>query len=292
MNEERPFQRLQDRLAGLPVDRTLHPGVPHWLVTPLRNWLDQALTEPLAQRVALRLQKSPYRSSYIELLAHAEDAELLTIVDATLQLHSGWDAREDAGTLPRPIWTPTKFRMLLHYLDLTLTDAASQYRVDFDSRSLVRRVDETVQKAADATVKDAPAASADHLRAAWVAAYGLNPDPDKVFNESIRAVEEVACPLVEERRAAQGGATLGTVISELGKNSGHRWELTLSGKDGQPRDIESLVAMLQTLWQAHVSRHGGAPKSRRQNQDEAEAALHLAVLLVQWLNAGVLRRKL
>jgi hypothetical protein len=29
----------------------------------------------------------------------------------------------------------------------------------------------------------------------------------------------------------------------------------------------------------------------RQNQEDAEAALHLAVLLVQWLTAGVLRRK-
>src|SRR5262249_47436017 len=46
--------------------------------------------------------------------------------------------------------------------------------------------------------------------------------------------------------------------------------------------------MLELLWQAQVSRHGGAPKSRRQNQAEAEAGLHLAPTLGQWLGTRVL----
>lgn len=290
VSNERPFQTLNDRLAGLPVDRALQDGVPEWLVLPIREWLNESLTNEIAKRVVLRLQQATTPStSYKNMLVSANESELLNIVDATLQLHPGWDApREDVWVTTE--WTLDRFALMLVDLNRTLRDAGSLYRIDTDGRCLVRRVDETVQEAADATLKAAPATAADHLRAAWVAAYGLNPEPDKVFNEAIRAVEEVACPLVEQKKAAAGKATLGTVLGEL-RNAGHRWELVLPGADGQPCDVEPLKTMMETLWQAQRSRHGGGPNSRRQKSEEAEAALHLAVLLVQWLTAGVLRRK-
>jgi hypothetical protein len=84
--------------------------------------------------------------------------------------------------LSDPGWTLERFRSVLSNLKEILLDAGSLYCVNVKGRCLVRRVDEAVQKAADATIKNAPDAAADHLRAAWVAAYGLNPDPDKVFN--------------------------------------------------------------------------------------------------------------
>lgn len=59
---------------------------------------------------------------------------------------------------------------------------------------------------------------------------------------------------------------------------------------GNPRTAEGIVTMMETLWNAQHSRHGGGPNSRRQNQDEAEAAVNLAVFLVQWLSTGVLRK--
>ena len=261
-----------------------------WLKPPLRAWLNEALTEDLAQRVALRLRLTrPAQTGYKAFLTGADEPDVLTVLDATLQVHPGWDALpEDRWTTPK--WTQERFVALILKLIEVLSDGGSLYEIDGQGRCLTRRVDETVQQATDATLKQAPDAAADHLRSAWVAAYGLNPDADKVFNEAVRAVEEVACPLIEQKRAAQGTATLGTAIGEL-KNSGHVWELELPGKDGHPRDVESFVAMLETLWQAQTSRHGGAPKSRRQSQEEAEAALHLAVLLVQWLMSGVVGRK-
>lgn len=276
-------------MAGRPPDRATHPGLPDWLEPPLRDWLLDVLTNEVAQRVALRLcMARPPQASYVSLLVTAARDELLKIVDAALQLHPGWDET------PEFAWgieaSLTHFQGQLLDLRQLLTDANSEYRIDGQGRCLVRRVDETVQAAADATLKAAPAAAADHLQAAWVAAYGLDPDPDKVFNEAIRAVEAIACPLVEEKKAAAGKATLGTAIGEL-RNSGHRWGLVLPDTDGQPRGVESFVAMMETLWDAQRSRHGGGSNSRRQSQEEAEAALHLAVLLVQWLTAGVLRRK-
>ncbi len=266
-------------------------GCPQLLIEPLKAWLYEALREPIAQRVMLHMKMSRIsKAGYVQDLVSRHPSDLMTVVDATFQLHPGGDAPDAYGDAYRDEWTERVFVPLLDKLDAIHVDGSSLYRVDRDSRCLVGRVDQTVQDAADAAIKSAPHAAADHLRAAWVAAYGLSPDPDKVFGESIRDVEELACPLVEQKKAAQNTATIGTVIGEL-RNSGHKWELLLPGKDGKPRDVDSIVAMMETLWQAQVSRHGGAHESRRHTQEEAEAAVHLAALLVQWLSTGVLRRR-
>lgn len=179
-------------------------------------------------------------------------------------------------------------------LQSTLTAANSIWRVAARPdlrRGLERNVDEALTAAATEAIRTAPQRAAEHLRAAWEAAYGRNPDPDKAFNEAVRAVEEVACPLVEHKNASAGKATLGTVIGQLGKTAPHKWELALPDTNGQPRDVAPLVAMMEMLWHAQVSRHGGAPKSRRQDENEARAVVPLAAVLVHWMTTNVLRKK-
>jgi hypothetical protein len=290
----RPFQRLDDRLAGRSIDDALFKDVPAWLDEPLRPWLALQLrsdTEAglrLAERVVLRLQLEPHSTVYgplsdTERIVDSMGREdRLIAVDAVVQLHSGWDL-DPAG---QRRWAHQLVR-----LGSILRDGSSAYRVDAKARCLVRRVDATVELAAQETITAAPSAAADHLRQAWSAAFGLTPDPDKAFQEAIRAVEELACPLVENRRAERNKATMGTVLGELRGNARDKWEVLLPGDDGQPRDVGRLIGMMELLWEAQVSRHGGGTKSRRQLQPEAEAAVPLAVLLVQWLSAGVLRRK-
>jgi hypothetical protein len=155
---------------------------------------------------------------------------------------------------------------------------------------LERRINDTVTAAATQVVRSANDEAADHLRTAWEKTYGRDPDPDTAYREGVRAVESVACPLVEPKKAAKNLATLGSAIGEL-RSAGHVWELILPAKDGQPRDVSTIVSMMESLWEGQVSRHAGAPKARRQTQAEAETAVHLAALLVQWLSTGVLRRK-
>jgi hypothetical protein len=128
--------------------------------------------------------------------------------------------------------------------------------------------------------------AADHLRAGWRAAYGPNPDPDKAYDESVLAVEAVACPLVAPRDTT---ATLGKVIADL-KNQAAKWELVITDREGQPSGSDRLIEMLRLLWEGQ-SRHAGGPNARRQTQPEAEAVVHLASTIVQWLTSSVLRRK-
>ncbi len=100
------------------------------------------------------------------------------------------------------------------------------------------------------------------------------------------AVESVVCPLVAPKATKP---TLGTVIADL-RSQAAKWELSITDGTGQPAAIGRLVEMLALLWEGQ-SRHAGAANSRRQTQAEGEASVHLAATLVQWLSAGVLRRK-
>ncbi|WP_433530970.1 hypothetical protein ACQPYA_02240 [Micromonospora sp. CA-263727] len=266
---------LSRRIAGLGPDDTVHDGVPSYMRGALTDWVDMVYNVAENDRDSGALDNTlrlRLRWEQVPAPCTLTDEQLLDLIDAILN----W-------------WTMRP--ALREQIAEMLTAGGAGWRVTADGTAVERRVDETVTATVIHTVSSVTADAADHLAAAWRAAYGRHPDPDKVFHEAIRAVESIACPLVEAKKAENGKATLGTVIGELAKNSGHRWELVLPGPTGAPRDVTPLVSMLELLWQAQVSRHGGAPKSRRQDQAEAEAAVHLAATLVQWLGSGVLRKK-
>lgn len=291
MTDRQPFQRLSDRLAGRLPDSALHDGVPDWLEIPIRHWISASLDEEYdtARRVCLRLRVTPRtKQNYEARLVRADIPELLDVVDAILHSHPGWDRAQNIYNVHRMAGSFEYWIDRLAELQDVLSDGGSSYRIELDERRLVRRVGDTVEQALDQAVGVAPKDAAAHLRAAWIAAYGRSPDPDKAFNEAIRAVEEIACPLVEEKRADSNKSTLGTVIGQL-KSVPHKWNVVLPDKSGGPRNAEGVVTMMEMLWHAQHSRHGGGASSRRQNQEEAEAAVNLAVLLVHWLATGALR---
>lgn len=286
MSDDVPtFQPLDQRLAGVPLSDTLRAGVPEDLERPLRDWLANAAYDELAQRVLLRLHwPSNGRYKYSDILANLTPREdLLIAVDAVLQLHPFW---QNLGSS-----APSSISVAAGKLEQILTDSGSELRLNRNEHRLERRVDETVANAANNAAHAGANDSRSHLSAAWAAAYGLTPEPDTSYRESVRAVEAVACPLVLPAASAASKATLGTVIGELRNNSAHLWEFVLPTSSGVPQDVSRLVEMLEMLWQGQVSRHGGGANSRKQSQSEAEAAVHLAATLVQWFSSGAVRRK-
>jgi hypothetical protein len=64
------------------------------------------------------------------------------------------------------------------------------------------------------------------------------------------------------------------------------WQLAMHSS-GAPADIGPLVAMLRLLWQGQTDRHGGSTPTIPVT---AEAAVHLAVTLVQRFQSGAIRR--
>jgi hypothetical protein len=47
---------------------------------------------------------------------------------------------------------------------------------------------------------------------------------------------------------------------------------------------------MKLLWEGQTSRHGSSRPTRADTLEEATMAVHLAVMLVQWLTSGVARK--
>jgi hypothetical protein len=285
------------------VDEALFDGVPAHLWGPLSKWVRGYLDKRthLIDRVTLqlRLDLTQYgRDAPAERLLIAAEAGgfLLDAVDAMIHLdeHLQFQMKvtgpddtnlllmESTGFVPAHIWLPVDSPAYqVETLDAILEDGGSAYRVDWKGRQLVRRVEATVDELFEFTLSAAKAAS-EHLRHAKLAVYGVTPDPAKAFDEIIRAVEAVACPIV---LPSNSKATLGQVRRHLQGAPG-KWSFSLEREHGSP--IEVVTAMIGLLWESQPGRHGGST-SRPPRQDEVETALHLGATLVQWFAVGAIR---
>lgn len=126
------------------------------------------------------------------------------------------------------------------------------------------------------------------LTSSWVHAYGLNPDPDKAYGEAVRAIEAVLNPLVVPN---DPGPTLGKTLGILRQQTAAgKWQLALGSPGNPEANVERFNGMVDLLWKNHDARHAGGPHARAQEQHEAEAVLHLAILIVQWINTNVLKK--
>ncbi len=268
-------------MAGKDPKPVLREGVPAGLIQPLRQWLNDVLSsgahDVLARIVCLRLNVATGDSyTYATTLAYrSRDEVLLDIADAILQLNANWEDHE---------WADRRIAQV-RLLEIYLIHSGSIYEVDWDRACLTRRVDPAVKATFDQAVAEAREEAGDHLRTAFAEAYGMEPNPDTSYDESVRAVEAAYCPLVLNKQAEQGKATLGTVLGELRSNP--KWRLGLPDKAGNNTPVDTVVGMIGSLWEGQVSRHAGSPHSRRQTQPEAEAAVHLAATLVHWGSTGV-----
>jgi hypothetical protein len=170
MSEPRPFQLLDDRLAGKPVEEVLLPGVSEHLVGPLEGWIAFALNNTgnlaFAEDVLLSLQWPLNQTSPELALMMAPHHQLLTVVDAMLQLNVEYGIVR-AGQMER--------------LETILFRGRSAYRIADDGDGLTSRVDPTVAQAFRETTAAAPATAAELLRRAWRHLYKPDPDPTTAY---------------------------------------------------------------------------------------------------------------
>lgn len=148
---------------------------------------------------------------------------------------------------------------------------------------LERRVPRGVQDAAD-TVMGASGEAGHLLSESWHAAFGVSPNPEEAYEKAIKAVEAAGVAVVAP---GNGVATLGTMLATM-RDQGN-WALELADADGS-LFTNLVVDMCQALWKGQPSRHGGNGY-RKPTQGEAEAAVLLAVPLVQWFVSGAIARR-
>ena len=167
--------------------------------------------------------------------------------------------------------------------DLRLGNSA--YAVSSDLKRVEMRVTPAVKAQVEDVISAAGGSAGDHLTNAWNEAYGRQPDPVKSYSETIKAVEAALATRVTPQNPKQ---TLGTMIADV-RNAPQNFEFAM--RDGQNSSgVQTVLAMMCQLWEGQTSRHGGTAPTRPETVEEAKAAVHLGVALVQWGVSGAFGR--
>ncbi|MEU7911334.1 hypothetical protein [Microbispora bryophytorum] len=285
-NENSPWRPLRERMAGLTGERALVEGTPPYLLGPLQTWLYEVILGARFVETRTALQLKLRRTDIVadtpgKVTVLLEGDELLEAIDATLNLHA-WIRRDDSydGKGRRDWWAALLLKLLT-----ALAHGGSAWQLNEDLDGLTSRVDETVARAVRTTIADAKGDASTHLRKAWDAAYGFQPDPTVAYSEAVKAVEAVTIPAVLPK---DKDATLGKVLGEI-RNTRNKWTLTIDDKSGQPASGDAVIEMIALLWHGQRDRHSG-PEMKLATPEVAQMAVHTAATLVQWFTSGNVHR--
>ncbi|MDN5687692.1 MAG: hypothetical protein L0G94_13620 [Brachybacterium sp.] len=158
-------------------------------------------------------------------------------------------------------------------------------------RRIIRRLPEGVAETVHDVVSRSEQAGG-HLTKAWNCAYGLDEDASVAYSSAIKAVETLACPMIEETRAKPTLGTTYRALRDQNKGSKTNWTFKIDNPDDAEKSVFTIVSMMETLWHGQMDRHGGDPaKTRSVTIEEARAAVLLAATLVGWLNDDYLVKK-
>jgi hypothetical protein len=299
-----PVPTISQRDAGEKIERTLFEGIPMHLRRPLIDWLTEVpdgetvIRRAFSRlRVALRDPRLSCRGHLAGIINQTHGltrpkCNALDVLNATLALHPA-----NGSQASRHV--KIEWRNMLIDLDQRLIDCGSAWTVDPDAAGLYRRTDETAIRARELAEASARSAgrptSAQHLANAWRKTYGINPEPTDAYGDAVKAVEAAACPVVLDRAAANGTATIYRVRDHL-RDAGHRWTFTLVNDSSSPAgtgSIDTVLAMINRLLSGQTGRHdvdGNTVSNRPSTIEEAQAAVHLAAVLVQWFTTNAIRK--
>lgn len=264
--------------------QALHPGVPSWIRRRVLAWAEVVSSQPRNSSMNSFVPDAQILEDYetavrrpttlvplfrqrgvAELFEVMEEDEFLDFLDFLVFRTAEGGVYDNANDL----------------LEAVLSEGGSEWRVGTRDgfAALEKRVPEGVALAAEQTIASAGVAG-DLLAEAWHAAFGRSPDPEEAYEKAIKAVEEAGHDKVSPKN---GRTSLGTMVRDM-KAQGD-WRLDLPATDA---DVP--VKMAEALWVGQESRHGGNGY-RKPTQAEAEAAVLLAVPLVQWFSSGAVARR-
>jgi hypothetical protein len=267
-----------------------HEGVPSWLVQPLQGWVAEffVLHPPMEfeavydagviREIEMAVRFDPplpwpdARDAAEGILQRFDDdsPEAIDVLDFLLRRrprHFSWQVWDDRAA----------------ELSNILDSGGSVWEVttgeegeDGARYQLTRRVAGPVVDAIE-EVGSLSERAGQHLREAWTQLLGVDPDPSAAYQAAVAAVEVAAKPLVSPNQRL---TTLGSIRGELAANP-TRWTFELG-------DMQLVVGMVSALWDNQL-RHGDEAAPPSETQEQADAAVHLAVTLVRWFSGGAIR---
>ena len=288
MSDER-WRPLHVRTAGKQAeyDAPVH-GIPSYLRQPLIDWLtrnylcgDPAFGSLPSPRVLHRVEvvlrlglnwgmDAP--GAYFSLLVvlKRDPQFFLDVVDLALRDLGDNGAVSDA----------------IDRLDEMLRDGASAWMVAPDRRGLAERVLPELAESARQVIQSGSRAG-ELIAQAWRRIYGRDRDPSGGYHEAVRAVEAAARPIVVPNDAT---ATLGKIIGTL-RSEAEKFA-TVFGSDLEDfKPLDAVRDLMSLVWKYQRDRHGTDDESvpLHVSPEQAEAALHAALTLVQWFQRGFVR---
>lgn len=286
MKRELPddWQPLDRRDAPEAVADGPHDSIPSWLVNSLDSWTKSRLTYAGGRhRNVIEMHWDVLREAERRLKAEFPPTSYLRadkVVPDVLRTLRG-RPRLYLGMLD--FLVAKEGGAAATALNKILLEGASLYRVNISGNppGLERRVDPTTSDLADQEMEqDTDAAVL--LTKAWRRVFGLDPDASDGYRAAVRAVEAAAIPVVLPN---DRDATLSRVIGELRGNPG-RFATSFRQQPGKLAPLDAVRDMCALLWTTQYDRHvtDGAPLEM--SQEQAEAALPVAVSLVHLFRTG------
>lgn len=274
----------------------LHDGVPEWLVTPYWTWVEESVT------VLRRYQDGSGRFEMLDELLTESMCQTLGIPTPNLRAQeiSAYGGHLQMTAAMKALKAHPAPLQLADYLlahgghgapdvlDGVLQRSRSLYQVGTRAgrSGLTRRVPLGVKENADALFATSGQAGI-RLAKAWEALYGVNPDSSKSYGLAIKAVEDVAIPLISPKNSR---ATLGTLINQMRDQKD--WSLPMLREQDDAKSADAVLHMMRLLWNGQHDRHGGQPSAPGDvTFEEAQVAVSLAVNLVQLFSAGLVQRR-
>lgn len=286
-----PWLPLSQRTGKKPALTGPYDGIPSWLSHSVTEWSvsrfryfhsvyghteDQQRLNRAERKLRIELPMGSFDARLKALIEQAldDDDVFLDLLDFLLN---------DLDTNPHGD-DPTFAKELAGYL----SEAASAWRVaKRNDRFCLERVSSPESMAAVDIATSAGDRAGQLLASAWNAVYGRETNASLAYRDAVRAVEAAARPIITPADAA---ATLGKMIAAL-RDAPDKWTFVMEPKGDQP--VEMVQTAMSLLWTAQLDRHGTDDESVPLSVSavEAEAAVHLAVTLVNWCRNDALRMK-
>ncbi len=176
----------------------------------------------------------------------------------------------------------------IDHLDAVLRVGRSALMVSPDRCRLVARV---VPEAAAAAreVIDSGERAGKYLAEAWRHTYGRDPHPGTAYREAVRAIEAAVCPVIIPKDPK---ATLGRAIQALKQAKPGTFATVFVDTVPEVSPLDAVRGLMELVWTNELDRHGTDDESvpLHVSSEQAHAALHAAVTLVQWFLRGVVKR--
>ena len=278
-----PFSKRQNP-EELEAFHALQEGVPEGLLPSLRDWTVSKYTvltggsfnrrrvvsgeklQLLERRTDRQVMPDDNRTGPSEFREQLTADRMLLLDAADMAL--SWAGRHTVGEL-----------------ESFLVDARSMYCVGTDTEGnyeLQQRQPREMIALIDIEANQ-PGRAAQHLRNAWSRCFSRHPDPKGACREAVEAVEVAAKPVITPTDSMPSlGKMCGAILDKPEK-----WE-TDSGFD---RSIESVLGMMELVWNEGRFRHGDEDAPMDVSQEAAEMTVQTAVLLVSWFRSERIRLK-